>query len=114
MHFVRPQFFDEIMPEWMPGEPRTTTYASGVAEIAAGALVALPATRRLGALLALATFLGVYPANIWAAVQGGYENVEGFGGSAAAAWLRLPLQIPMIWWAWRVAQSARCTATTTA
>ncbi len=107
MHFVRPQFFDDVVPDWMPGDPRTTTYVSGVVEIAAGALVALPPTRRLGALLALATFLGVYPANISAAVQGGYAHVEGFGGSALAAWLRLPLQIPMIWWAWRVARSAR-------
>jgi uncharacterized membrane protein len=109
MHFVRPQFFDDVVPDWMPGDPRTTTYASGVVEIAAGALIAVPRTRRAGALLALATFVGVYPANIWGAVQGGYPNVEGFGGTAAAAWLRLPLQIPMIWWAWTVAQRARRT-----
>lgn len=107
MHFVRPQFFDDVVPDWMPGDPRITTYASGVVEIAAGVLIAVPRTRRAGALLALATFVGVYPANIWGAVQGGYDNVEGFGGTAAAAWLRLPLQIPMIWWAWKVAQGAR-------
>jgi uncharacterized membrane protein len=107
MHFVRPQFFDDVVPDWVPGEPRTTTSASGVVEIAAGVLIAVPRTRRAGALLALATFVGVYPANIWGAVQGGYENVEGFAGTATAAWLRLPLQIPMIWWAWKVAQGAR-------
>jgi uncharacterized membrane protein len=107
MHFVRPQFFDDVVPDWMPGDPRITTYASGVVEIAAGVLIAVPRTRRAGALLALATFVGVYPANISGALQGGYENVEGFGGTAAAAWLRLPLQIPMVWWAWKVAQGAR-------
>jgi uncharacterized membrane protein len=110
MHFVQPQFFDDIVPDWMPGDPRTTTYVSGVAEITAGVLIAAPRTRRAGALLALATFVGVFPANVWGAVQGGYPNVEGFGGSATAAWLRLPLQIPMIWWAWKVAQGARSCA----
>jgi uncharacterized membrane protein len=107
MHFAQPQFFDDIVPEWMPGDPRTTTYASGVVEIAAGVMIAVPRTRRAGALLALATFVGVYPANVAGALQGGYPNVAGFGGTAAAAWLRLPLQIPMIWWAWKVAQGAR-------
>jgi uncharacterized membrane protein len=107
MHFVRPGFFDPIVPDWMPGSARTTTYVSGVAELASAALVANPRTRRFGGWFAFATFLGVYPANIQAALDGGIEGQEGIAGSAAAMWLRLPLQIPMVLWARRVAKDAR-------
>ena len=106
MHFVKPDFFDPIVPDWMPGEARTTTYASGVAEIASALLVASPRTRRAGAWLCLLTFIGVYPANIQAALDGGTPGQEGFAGSPAAAWLRLPMQIPMILWARRVARAS--------
>ena len=60
-HFVRPQFFDPIVPDWMPGNPRTTTYASGVVELTAAALVAVPRTRRFGGWFAALTFIGVFP-----------------------------------------------------
>jgi uncharacterized membrane protein len=103
MHFVRPGFFDSVVPRWMPGSPRTTTYVSGVAEIASAVLVANPRTRRLGGWAAFATFLGVYPANIQHVLDGG---IPGQPGGAAAAWIRLPLQLPMLAWARRVARDA--------
>jgi uncharacterized membrane protein len=104
LHFVKPDFFDPIVPDWVPGDPRTTTYASGVAELASAVLVANPRTRRLGAWCCFLTFLGVYPANIQAALDGGTPGQDGFAGSAAAAWIRLPLQIPMLLWARRIAR----------
>ena len=106
MHFVRPDFFDRIVPRWMPGERRTTTYVSGAVELAGAVLVANPRTRRFGAWWCFWTFLGVYPANIQLAVDGGIEGEEGFAGSAAAQYLRLPLQIPMLVWARRVARES--------
>jgi uncharacterized membrane protein len=106
MHFVRPDFFDPIVPRWMPGRPRTTTLVSGAVEITGAVLVANPRTRRLGAWWCFLTFLGVYPANIQAAVDGGIEGADPPLDSAAAAWLRLPLQIPMLVWARRVARDA--------
>ena len=106
-HFVRPEFYDAIVPRWMPGSPRTTTYVSGAVELAGAGLVANPRTRRLGALWCLATFAAVYPANLQGAFDGGYEGMEGPGGSAAAAWVRLPLQIPMFMWAISVARDAK-------
>lgn len=104
MHFVRPEFFDQIVPTWMPGSARTTTYVSGVAELGSALLVANPRTRRIGAWACFLTFLGVYPANIQAALDGGVEGAEGPLASAAANWIRLPLQIPMLVWARRVAK----------
>ena len=106
MHFVRPAFFDGIVPKWMPGKPRTTTYVSGVAELAGAVLVANPRTRRLGARWCFWTFLGVYPANIQLALDGGIPDQQGFAGTAAAAWLRLPLQLPMFLWARRIEREA--------
>ena len=104
-HFVRPQFFDPLVPSWVPGSPRTVTHLSGVAEIASAVLVAIPRTRRLGGWLALATFAGVYPANIQAAIDGGIDGAPPPLDSGAAAWVRLPLQFPMFWLAWKVIRS---------
>jgi uncharacterized membrane protein len=106
MHFARPSFFDAIVPSWMPGSPRTTTYVSGVVEMGAAAMVAVPTTRRIGGWFAAATFVGVFPANVWAALQGGMQGLDAPFDSAAVAWARLPLQIPMIWWASEVARRA--------
>lgn len=102
MHFVRPEFFDAIVPSWMPGTARNTTLVSGGFELASAVLVATKRTRKLGALVCLLTFLGVYPANIQSALDGGIADAPEPFNSAAAAWLRLPLQIPMILWARRV------------
>ncbi len=106
MHFVQPEFFDAIVPDWMPGEKRTITHLSGVAELTSAALVAHPRTRKFGALVCLLTFLGVYPANIQSALDGGMAGAKPPMDSAAAAWLRLPLQLPMFRWAWRVYRAA--------
>lgn len=45
MHFVQPKFFDSLIPPQLPGEPRTYTQVSGVAELASGSLLLLPRTR---------------------------------------------------------------------
>jgi uncharacterized membrane protein len=96
-HFVAPRFFERIVPRWFPW-PREAVVVSGVAEVASGVLLAVPATRRLGGLLATATIVAVYPANIKMAVDA--SRGEDVGVPAWAAWLRLPMQIPMIRRAW--------------
>ena len=99
---MRPGFFDPLVPKWMPGSARLVTYLSGVVEVACAVLIAVPRTRRLGGLLALATFVGVYPANVQAALDGGMKGMDPPLDSAAAAWIRLPFQFPLFWLAWRV------------
>ncbi|PQM46803.1 hypothetical protein C1Y40_03022 [Mycobacterium talmoniae] len=64
LHFVAPKPFDTIIPAELPGSPRVYTYASGVAELGVGALLLAPRTRRLGALAAVALFVGVFPGNL--------------------------------------------------
>lgn len=106
LHFVRPEVFDAIVPSWMPGSARTTTYVSGALEVTAAVLVANPSTRRIGGWLAFWTFMGVFPANIQSALDGGMTDAPPPFDGAAVAWLRLPLQIPLILWARRVARDA--------
>ena len=105
-HFLKPSFFDPIVPDWMPGSRRTVTYVSGAVELASAVLVASPRTRRLGGWLSLATFIGVYPANIQAALDGGMKELDPPFDGPAAAWLRLPFQFPMFWLALRVAKTS--------
>ncbi|MCX6520613.1 MAG: hypothetical protein NTZ21_08115 [Actinobacteria bacterium] len=109
-HFAKPDFFDPLVPSWMPGSARLTTYLSGVVELSAAILVAIPRTRRFGGWFALATFAAVYPANIQAALDGGMKDMDPPFDSAAAAWLRLPFQLPLFWLAWRVAREGRPSA----
>ena len=68
--------------------------------------MAMPRTRRLGGRLTALLLLAVWPANIDAALRGGYPGLDGFAGSTTAAWLRVPLQIPLIWGALRIARRA--------
>jgi uncharacterized membrane protein len=91
-HFLVPKLYDAIVPAELPGSPRFYTYASGVAELGSGALLLSRRTRRVGALAAIAVFLGVYPANI-NMVRLWRDKPWPMRVGAIA---RLPLQIPMI------------------
>lgn len=102
LHFVAPQPFDGIVPTELPGSPRFYTLASGVAEGTAGALILVPRTRRLGALAAIALFIGVFPANVNCIRL--WWN-KGWPARIAAI-ARLPLQVPMITLALKVYRNA--------
>jgi uncharacterized membrane protein len=102
-HFLRPEFFDEIVPRALPASPRTWTYVSGVAEVACAVAVARPASRRIGGLAAAALFVAVFPANIQMAVDWQDRSVR----ERAAAYGRLPLQLPLVLWALKVRKDAK-------
>ncbi|WP_409484198.1 hypothetical protein [Arsenicicoccus dermatophilus] len=69
LHFVKPEPFDSLIPGWVPGSARFWTYASGVAELATAALLAVPRTRRTGGAVASALFVAVFPGNVEMARQ---------------------------------------------
>jgi uncharacterized membrane protein len=95
MHFVNPGFFDAIVPPWVPGSERAATYASGVAEILVGAGILVARTRRAALWSAAALFVAVYPANLYMAWDWRDRDLA----DRLVAYGRLPLQIPMVWWA---------------
>jgi len=101
-HFVATDAYAEIIPRALPA-PRAWVYASGAAELACAGLVAAPRTRRLGGWLTAGLFVALFPANVQMALDGGIAG-GGLLGSPLVAWLRLPLQIPLIAWAVWVAR----------
>ena len=96
MHFVAPKFYEAIVPSWV-GHEKAVVRWSGVAEVVCGALVAVPRTRKLGAWCSVATIIGVYPANLQMAIDTGVPR----DAKGLVAWVRLPLQLPMVRWALR-------------
>ena len=102
LHFATPRPYDSIVPRWLPGKPRTWTYVSGAAELAVAAAVAYPGTRRLGGLAAAALFAGVFPANVKMAI----DWRQASPARRAIAVGRLPLQVPLVLWARRVARES--------
>lgn len=113
MHFARPDFFESIVPDWIP-DPKLANRLSGAAEILLGLGLIPPATRRASALGLLALTAAVFPANVDMAVNK-VELKPNDGrltrsvGTARGPqnWIRLPLQAPLLWWMWREARAAR-------
>lgn len=102
-HFTAPGFFRQIVPPMLPA-PGLLVVLSGIAEIALGIAVMVPATRRLAAWGLVALLIAVYPANIYQAIANPtlVDPPTWMGQpTQPALWLRLPLQFVLIWWAWR-------------
>jgi uncharacterized membrane protein len=97
MHFVVPRFYEAIIPERLARWRRELVVASGVAEILGGLGVLFPRTRRLASRWSVATLMAVFPANLHMALHADRYPVP---GGKAALYLRLPLQVPVIVWAW--------------
>ncbi len=97
MHFVVPRAYESIVPHWI-GHERQVVRLSGVAELTCAGLLASRRTRRAGGWLTLATLAAVYPANIQMAIEAGRpRDIRGL-----AAWVRLPMQLPMFARAFRL------------
>jgi uncharacterized membrane protein len=100
MHFVNPQFFDDIVPPALPGGQRFWTYASGVAELVVGPMLLVPRWRRAGGWAAIVLFIAVYPANLYMA----WDWRDRPLGERVVSWVRLPLQFVFVWVAWQIAR----------
>jgi uncharacterized membrane protein len=98
-HLVAPRPYDAIVPRSLPGSARTWTYVSGMAELAVAAALAGPRTRRLGGWAAAGLFVAVFPANVKMAFDWRGRPAPW----RAVAYARLPLQVPMVLAALRVA-----------
>jgi uncharacterized membrane protein len=83
-----------LMPPWLPLKTELIVI-SGVMELAAA--IGLIFKRRWAPVLTVITLLAVWPANWWFAIDSLTSNPD----IALIAWLRLPLQIPLLYWAWK-------------
>jgi uncharacterized membrane protein len=94
LHLVNPLGFMFLMPPWLP-EPILLIYLSGIAELLAA--IGLLLRMKWARVFTVLVLLAVWPANWWFAIDALTSNPD----IALIAWLRLPLQLPLIWWAIR-------------
>ena len=100
-HFVNPEFYLKLMPPYLPA-PLFLIYLSGFFQIALGVLLLIPKFTRLAAWGIIALLIAVYPANIYMAM-----NAELFSEySRILLYLRLPLQLVFIRWAFSYTKKA--------
>jgi uncharacterized membrane protein len=94
LHFVRPALFTSIVPPAF-GHASALVAISGAAELAGGIGLLVPATRNAAGIGLIALLIAVWPANWYMALA-----AERFADVAPAwvLWLRVPVQIPLIWW----------------
>ncbi|MDX6625917.1 MAG: hypothetical protein QOE56_906 [Solirubrobacterales bacterium] len=102
MHFLRPRFFEAIVPPTIEPRKKEIVAISGAAELAGAAAVLVPATRRFGRWWLLGLLVAVFPANIHMAVRP--EQIQGLDLRRIprwTLWARLPLQPLAMLWVWR-------------
>lgn len=100
MHFAIPRSYEAIVPPALPAR-LFLVYLSGACEIAGGLGLLVPRTRRLAALGLIALLAAVFPANVQMladALAAGKPQWQ-----VALLWLRLPLQLVLMYAIWRAA-----------
>jgi uncharacterized membrane protein len=106
MHFVRPKYYEVIMPPYVPYHSEAVI-VSGAAEIAGG-LALIPAQMRPAARWWLIALLAaVFPANLHMALNP--EEINGLDLERIKPWMlwaRLPLQPLVMLWVWRATAPA--------
>lgn len=94
-HFFNTEFLLRMMPPMLP-YPLELVYLSGVLEILVGILLLIPRLTRFAAWGCVLLFIAVFPANLYMAMAP--EKFSDF--PRWALYLRLPLQILPILWAY--------------
>ena len=100
LHLWRPRVYRGLIPTVL-GEPDPWVLGSGLAELACAAALVVPRTRRAAGLASAGLLVGVFPGNVTMAVRSRRGTRR-----AVVAWARLPLQVPLVAWAWSVARGA--------
>jgi uncharacterized membrane protein len=96
LHFVKPEFFTNIMPDYIPHH-LVMVYISGAAEIMGGLGILFEKTQMWAGWGLILLLVAVFPANINMAV----ESIQKSGYSSLfsmATIARLPLQFVLIYW----------------
>lgn len=103
LHLIRPDVFLPLIPRALPA-PEIIVTVSGLAELAcaAGLVTRQPWAGPVSAALLLA----IFPGNVQFAIdQAALPAAD--PRVVAIAWLRLPLQVPLVWAALQAHQHAR-------
>jgi uncharacterized membrane protein len=98
LHLVHPRTYEWLVPPEL-GSARAWVTATGVAEIGTAALLATRSTRRLGGWAAAGLLVGFVPAHLHT-----FRVIPRTPVPLTVAAVRLPLQVPMIGAALRIAR----------
>jgi len=99
LHFIATETYLSIMPDYLP-RPLELVYISGVFEILGGAGLLIPRVRRAAGIGLIALFVAVLPANLNMAIHD-IQPLD-IDIPQMLLWLRLPMQLVLIAWAWWV------------
>jgi uncharacterized membrane protein len=99
LHLVRPRTYEWLVPPQL-GSVRAWVAVTGVAELGTAALLAAPATRPTGGWAAAALLTAFSPAHLHT-----FRVIPKKAVPMAVAAVRLPLQVPLVLAALRVARS---------
>ena len=94
-HFFSTAFYLHIMPSYLPYH-LMLVYLSGLFEIILGIMLLIPKLSQLAAWGMIALLIAVFPANIQMAFN--HELYPEY--NPTTLWVRLPLQIVLIGWAY--------------
>jgi uncharacterized membrane protein len=104
-HFAATGFFTSIVPPYIPW-PLAAVYVSGVFELLGACGLLLPATRPWAGLGLFVLILCVTPANLWMLQHP--ELYPKF--PPAALWLRMVIQVFLLWLVWTSTREPRAGA----
>ena len=93
-HFWNPAFYIKMIKNFLPWAIQIV-YLSGAAEILLGIGVCIPETRKVSAIGIIILLIAIFPANINMAL-----HPKEWGFSPWSLYLRLPLQLVLIYWAY--------------
>lgn len=108
-HFRSAAFYYKIMPPYIP-YPFAMIYISGISESVLGILLLFSKTRKFAAWGIIALLVVIFPANVQMLIN----YIHQHNPQTWVAVLRLPLQIPLIWWAWSFTKTGSVSARTKA
>lgn len=95
-HFRVPDFYISMMPDYLPAHA-FLVQLSGATEIVAGFMLAIPGLSRWGAWFIIAHLIVFFTVHFWMIqhAEDLYSEIP-----LAALWLRIPLQVAFIVWAY--------------
>ncbi|MBL8151693.1 MAG: DoxX family protein [Blastocatellia bacterium] len=96
-HFRNPNFYLQMMPPYLPYH-LALVYISGVFEVLGGIGIMIPQVRKLSGYGIIALLIAVFPANVQMLINN--INHEGYTTFTYLLIARLPIQIPLILWAY--------------
>lgn len=101
-HFWHPDFYVHLMPDHYR-DPRPLVLFTGLAEMAGGVGLLVPATRKAAAIGLVAMLTGFFDVHIYM-----LQHPERFPAVPKwALWARIPLQFVLMAWAARYARSTK-------